>query len=88
MSLSKRKYWHSNNCLQFLNRAVPLQICKIIEVLFIWPSYNSLARVERFHENLITFLQHFSFLPTLLQEKVLGIEQECLSTGQHKPILR
>ncbi len=29
MSLSKSKYWYSNNCLEFLKRAVPLPECKL-----------------------------------------------------------
>ncbi len=79
MSLRKSKNWYSNNCLHFLKFAVPLQIWKILKVFLqgqgakAWlskrPSYNSLARVERFQENLITFSQHFSGLQRLLQEK-------------------
>ncbi len=29
MSLSKRKCLYSNNCLHFLKRAVPLELCKV-----------------------------------------------------------
>ncbi len=58
MSLSKSKCWYSNNCLQFLKRAVPLFTGNTSkgdkEKLLKRPNLVGLALIEAF-ESIITF---------------------------------
>jgi hypothetical protein len=37
MSLSKSKYWYSNNCLHSLKHSVPLYVDATVEISQEWP---------------------------------------------------